>query len=1108
MNTRSNDIEVRPGEFPFRLTRGAKESPFLTWLRNHSNYMAVRGFLDYLRMAAVLLRGIFINNLVVLPTLLMIALVFSLVYGGLLTDWDDQVNQPARKTREASKEEKKCNEQEKEAKAGKNSEEAKKTPQDLREAKHEEKAPQEARDRLTNAGEAKETLDRGDLFFTKKAHFCTAGWVKWTQDRLGLTPPFVLTPLALALAAAWVLLFPVVTMFTRIVGHNKSLVTGTDSSVKLRDRYECSFATALLVVLAVALFELLPLIVYFFHQFRSTQLGGRLPWKEYLGAAIAVLAFLGGAPKLLSVLSGVWHKLAMAFIALLGLLALLLVIVLVSEFLLYASMPLVIKPAPALDSDLIGYFMAYVGIPPQYRNLVILGIPLLLTPVMFALGIAFAIVIGLFKRTFSGWEFGRLFALFIGMIAAHIALIVIISVVYFLFWLLYRANPGAVPDILLAVQGSREEYRLAEYGDLAAYIVLASALEIWLFGWLTVDINLTSIHGLYRDRLASAYLLGLDARGQVDIEQDVPLGELCCHATGSIAPYHLINVALNLQGSKDISLRDRKSDFFIFSKKFIGGDRTGYCRSATMEQVFPQIDLASAMAISAAAASPNMGRGTSAALVAFMTLINMRLGVWIPNPGLIEEANAGRKTKQSNEAENGKKPGFAFEEVFLDELVSMQKRWEQLGDKGSRRRRAECAEPTPALGLAGIAFSGGGIRSATINLGIAQALHAAGIFGHFDYMSTVSGGGYLGSSISTLMRYRTKPVSERAGEVVVGATGAGEKIVIVTEPRSRETSIYRYSKDAELEVKNGDLVNKPGTRLIRRLGPRLRSEIAGTVKVETLEGGQKIVYITRRGGETREYRYSKFDELSVKPGESIKAGRLLVKGQNSFFNRLRWSVPPRALLREMTMRLDETYRWVNLSDGGHIENLATIELLRRRCKFIVIGDGEADPNLHFNGLATLMRTARIDLGIDIDIRLDELRLDASRNSKEHFAIGRITYPGESEYGYLLYLKSSCTGDEDEVIGEYRHRSPAFPHESTADQFFDEGQFEAYRALGQHIGEKAIEALAPKSPAEKLMFDELAGCFQALWKLEEEKRTGKPAAVFRDNPGPVTSGTRS
>ena len=47
--------------------------------------------------------------------------------------------------------------------------------------------------------------------------------------------------------------------------------------------------------------------------------------------------------------------------------------------------------------------------------------------------------------------------------------------------------------------------------------------------------------------------------------------------------------------------------------------------------------------------------------------------------------------------------------------------------------------------LVGLSLSGGGIRSATFGLGVLQALHALGVFRHIDYVSTVSGGGYIGA---------------------------------------------------------------------------------------------------------------------------------------------------------------------------------------------------------------------------------------------------------------------------------------------------------------------------------------------------------------------------
>ena len=50
-------------------------------------------------------------------------------------------------------------------------------------------------------------------------------------------------------------------------------------------------------------------------------------------------------------------------------------------------------------------------------------------------------------------------------------------------------------------------------------------------------------------------------------------------------------------------------------------------------------------------------------------------------------------------------------------------------------------------------------------------------------------------------------------------------------------------------------------------------------------------------------------------------------------------------------------------------------------------------------------------------------------------------------GIIIYIKPACYGDEPRDIYEYFKRSETFPHESTADQFFSESQFESYRMLG-------------------------------------------------------------
>src|SRR5271154_418898 len=91
-----------------------------------------------------------------------------------------------------------------------------------------------------------------------------------------------------------------------------------------------------------------------------------------------------------------------------------------------------------------------------------------------------------------------------------------------------------------------------------------------------------------------------------------------------------------------------------------------------------------------------------------------------------------------------------FKQVLQDELACLNE---------SRRARKVHPEPHPD-NLIGLAFSGGGIRSATFNLGILQALAQNGLLHQFDYLSTVSGGGYTGSWLAALTRRFTRTVPD------------------------------------------------------------------------------------------------------------------------------------------------------------------------------------------------------------------------------------------------------------------------------------------------------------------------------------------------------------
>lgn len=160
---------------------------------------------------------------------------------------------------------------------------------------------------------------------------------------------------------------------------------------------------------------------------------------------------------------------------------------------------------------------------------------------------------------------------------------------------------------------------------------------------------------------------------------------------------------------------------------------------------------------------------------------------------------------------------------------------------------------------------------------------------------------------------------------------------------------------------------------------------------------------------------------------------------------------PTLLWKEIFGNTSKSDTFVNVSDGGHIENLGIYELLRRECSFIVAIDGEADPHMQFDGLVHLVRLAKIDFEIDIDINLSQLKPNEDGTVFSHFALASIHYPN-GKRGLLLYIKSSLTGNESIYTTDYRRTHPDFPHETTADQFFSEAQFEAYRALGFHTGE--------------------------------------------------------
>jgi hypothetical protein len=139
---------------------------------------------------------------------------------------------------------------------------------------------------------------------------------------------------------------------------------------------------------------------------------------------------------------------------------------------------------------------------------------------------------------------------------------------------------------------------------------------------------------------------------------------------------------------------------------------------------------------------------------------------------------------------------------------------------------------------------------------------------------------------------------------------------------------------------------------------------------------------------------------------------------------------------------------VHLSDGGHFENLGLYELVRRHCRYIVVSDCGADKKVLFDDFGNAARRIREDFGIDIEIDLNPLE-PKEAVSAQHVAVGTIHYDMRYDKGIIVYIKPALTGDEPADVTQYRTQNTSFPHETTADQFYEEAQWESYRRLGVH-----------------------------------------------------------
>jgi predicted acylesterase/phospholipase RssA len=199
---------------------------------------------------------------------------------------------------------------------------------------------------------------------------------------------------------------------------------------------------------------------------------------------------------------------------------------------------------------------------------------------------------------------------------------------------------------------------------------------------------------------------------------------------------------------------------------------------------------------------------------------------------------------------------------------------------------------------------------------------------------------------------------------------------------------------------------------------------------------------------------------------NVRLGRWCPNPRKAVWKRSSPPIGLFSLIAELFGMTNADANYVYLSDGGHFENLGIYELVRRRCRLIVAVDVASDRLLAFEDLGNAIRKCATDLHVTIDLDVSRMELVKGTDlCGASCAAGTIRYSHVDVGGVdgtLLYIKPAIVGTENADVLNYRKAHPDYPHQSTADQWFDEAQFESYRALGYHIAKDALARTAEVS----------------------------------------------
>jgi hypothetical protein len=576
---------------------------------------------------------------------------------------------------------------------------------------------------------------------------------------------------------------------------------------------------------------------------------------------------------------------------------------------------------------------------------------------------------------------------------------------------------------------------LQSLGNADISVITIWAVGLGLFSLLisnVVDVNLFSLNAMYTNRLVRCYLGASRRMGRwadrwgrngdrrvgggaptnsapparkpnpvtgFDPDDDVPLAHLRIGATRGGTAYHgpqlLINTSLNLVATADLAWADRKSESFVLSPLHCGSKGTGYAR--VTDASIGELTLGRAMAISGAAVDPNMNFHQSPALTAFLTVFNARLGFWLQNPSQPPDpaATSGDETTPTAK------------------IRKARRRVEQALAKVRRAIDAKAAS-RPTRAAAEQRFAAAEIELAAAESRLEQA---------------------------------------RAEQADAEARVVAARLTIVAaggSPQEVEREVAAALKDLQAAESARDAARAKVERIEAEIGRIAKEEGDASAVIADAEATDAAVLTAigalKKAEADRNQAEGDVPPLGAKPpsktwtAESPRYGGLLIA--------------------ELLGKTDGNGPYVHLTDGGHFENTGVYELVRRRCRYIIACDANTDRTASDENLANLVRLVRIDFGIRIQLDTTPLRLVGDdRICRSHVVIGQVRYDDVDNGqvpGVLVYIRTSMTGDEPSDIQNYATVNKEFPYTSSANQFFDEAQFESYRSLGDHVARAVFD----------------------------------------------------